>query len=826
MPNVNQTGFQWIMPSTPGDYQAANVTVNYKGVSYSVTIRGPGLNNEATIKRFVEDNNIVALVEAAHEAFTKDSDIQKVTITNGKVEYKKSGITGDVSQEAVPEQAAAAPVPGGAPPTRRNWAELAEDVIKTWKAIFQVQIVPLQPAAPAAVAATPPYKGPANPTTPLETTAVDTAEVFNALKTIKEKWSGSDATTTIDGVEVTRKTHQPGNVSWIFTHKGKKYRVNEFEPGAYNGIMQEDFENRKQLLQDAVMDLARNKNPPVADDPKLKALNAELENLLQHSELQLQLHRMTKDAPDSQIKHYKKIHDRIQEVLAQYASNATKILGCKLSDIAEAEKALVNHRGRPTIINTFSYRNHRFISMQTPLAPLANDPSGTTIPSSMRNGPGLPNYVVSLFGEIAQDGTVTLAAQSIRHSSYPPIRIADQKDRREKAFQNVCKVLSDLVPATAPATRDDPAKVSLRTMMLFSPNSHGLVSNYDSKGNWTGEHEETQLEDCAYALDRCRHGPIQVNKDGRTIWIKADISFMNMGANPFWALPGAVSQFNKDINARGMVEYVEETLAYLESKDPRWENSDHGLRWLKPSTLRDVQEVKKNLEPYLQYLYEKRNEEQDATKIREYDSAIKSAEVTLRNAYVTADREQKKLFLAHKKEIDAIIRAAPPAERELVTTFLKMLQLYYEGTHTDKEHILEAQAQYVRSQQQRGDNVDFFCKSGKDRTGRLDDYCLEDYIRHVVGAALKDHSEIASLVHQYSASQDNTRENTASRGLQVYNLYSLIKLFPERTGPIEGSHAKLSKKIFDKAKELHPAESLDAALSRRQWYKALFKKRT
>ena len=127
--------------------------------------------------------------------------------------------------------------------------------------------------------------------------------------------------------------------------------------------------------------------------------------------------------------------------------------------------------------------------------------------------------------------------------------------------------------------------------------------------------------------------------------------------------------------------------------------------------------------------------------------------------------------------------AIEPGMKKLLKTYQHVLnnqydqrEIYHEDKYKQPGHLNKWQALYIETHQLLGTNVRYFCKSGEDRTGQMDNtgkgrqMFMETHNGHTPREE-NDFGEIdkkiAPVVNQYSTSRDNTEFNSGAPGLQI-----------------------------------------------------------
>ena len=405
-----------------------------------------------------------------------------------------------------------------------------------------------------------------------------------------------------EGIHYTCKYSEKYKMTtWNLKMEGQKFEINEFEKGAYHGPKTEGFIVRENLLMRSAERYIEKLNIHEEKKQEVKNLLNDLEKNFLDDIAQEDCRvdpRLMQD-PDKKVSqgHYDAVHGKAQKLLAQLvrdlqfaihevsAKADPKSKKFDMHAFEQAEREYIVARGRPTILNTYFVEDSdkQFFSMQRPAS--AINEQGQRIPrdmlpSTVRDRAGLPNYVITSFGEVAKEDDnlkTTTLFEGIRHSSYPPIKIKDPIERGIIACENCKQNLTDITASILEVnphlqtSRDEPLVIPLRAMMLLTPKKN--IDKFRNHklfiaGKWTGESETLQLEESAHALKMYNQRPIKLEIEGREVWIKPDISFMNVGANLLALKEGffgalAPAQSELAYNAKGFVDFENEVFDFV-----------------------------------------------------------------------------------------------------------------------------------------------------------------------------------------------------------------------------------------------------------------------
>ena len=357
--------------------------------------------------------------------------------------------------------------------------------------------------------------------------------------------------------------------------------------------------------------------------------------------------------------------------------------------------------------------------------------------------------------------------------------------------------------------------------MLLTPKKLDEVRNRSKfvLGTWRGESETTQLEDCAFALNLFRDRTFKVVIGGTEVWIRPDISFMNLGVNaeaarigPKGALPP--SNIQEMVNARGFREFEEESSKWLDGrlkilkdktltdfvklfesiwKEPagNWkepvkkaqERIDQAKALHQTEWESSCKEFLKLSEKYLtatDKTLKSRLKERMQTlnfRINEMQRELTAAFEDLQKAKETIYHENRELLRELPDKIKArysviLNQTSAPNRLTMLTkmrdfhlNYLQAVDLYYSKKYENPETLTAFQAIYLEQMFMMNLEPEFFCKSAEDRTGRINNVVEEREIyRSQTGhypASKYDQDEIdakiAPAVHQFSATSETRK---------------------------------------------------------------------
>lgn len=548
-----------------------------------------------------------------------------------------------------------------------------------------------------------------------------------------------------------------------------------------------------------------------------------------------------------------KLHEPATELLAQFTRDVQKTIAKQdpkftLKEFAAAEKQQVIDRGRPTIINFFQVKDKTFVSMQSPN-------SDKTYPSTARKQIGLANYVTTSFGTVQENGQVEILSQKIRHSSYPPIQIKDSATRQAVAIQNGKQLLTDLatkIVGDSPPpgnSKGKPMPIPLGTMMLLTAKLGDSARNKDKviMGKWKGESETLQLKESLLALSAWNNRPVKLEINGKPVWVQLEAQVMNLGTNA-GAVKKGLGRIPNDpsqtlANAKAFIQCQESTYTFMKETI----NKSSLTSAKKEELLATIDQASKN--PHLSAaLLEKRADLQYRLKINSQALVIAQEAIIsdlgpelkgkasptnkkeFKNASIKQQKLEKELNKTYAKELalqkknydkgpgkelQELFNKDPQLKNlsELNQKLTQAKECFYEKRYKKADTVMEFQTLFLEIQESTNRHCEFFCKSAEDRTGRLDDILQERKVfKQVYGhePTNRHHQglidqEIAPLVHQYSASQQNTEQNSGARGEQIGAAVNRNLGENGDLAKIDKAHASLAKQIFKKAEKTTPS---------------------
>ncbi len=606
--------------------------------------------------------------------------------------------------------------------------------------------------------------------------------------------------------------------------------VKEFVETSYNGPTTNDFIERLSILYDAVK-----KTIP---ENQLTELNIAKQITL--DKINETCHITPVEDVNELLNKEKdliKIIDKAKHHLQEFVSKAILLINPEayksdtelmnmITVIANDESEVTAAAGRPNFINYYPVKYGKASSKRVSI----NRVIGDAIPSTERLGSKLPNFVECGVGYMDKDQYVS-QFKGYRHSSYTPIKMIDSKygdsnyelifgnrkkllkavneikfERRQSAALCAKDMFAELArqQIAQGANLDKPIEITLSSLAMLSPIKGDKIFMR------RGESEHRQLKESYNALMMYNDREIKIKVDGKQITVKPSINIMNVASN--WHgikvskyLP---STLEKNINAQGMNKYITDTEKYLKLD---YISNNITIKNL----LKDQVLVKKQLSDLYvsldQYLNKKTNASTDPAYINLLQSIEKSRN-TIDNLENKIFNERIKIINEKKSEIQVFVNSILDKKTGKSKND-EIAELFYQSLfiHMDKK-IEPSQfgARYLLVNEKMGHAVDFYCKSGEDRTGRMQNLIEElcefskemghfpqyDFDKKIIN---KDDEKIqrtiAKIVSERTVSRDNTDSNArGARGLQITSAVELNTGLPNLSGTKLGT---LARGVYD-----------------------------
>lgn len=603
--------------------------------------------------------------------------------------------------------------------------------------------------------------------------------------------------------------------------------VKTFDSSSYNGPTTHDFIERLEILFKAINDIADSKYAP-----DLTKIKHEISNTI-HSECSIQpikdINDILAQEPNT-IKTIKHAQSLLQTALCQairlmdaQAFHDDARLQRWLTKIAERESNITQKLGRPNYVNEYTIHGIKRFSI--------NRVVGHAIPSTERTGNKLPNFVECAIG-YKMGETFVPQFKGYRHSSYTPIKhISPQYGdsnyqlllqklsirRNNKRLNAINTVKFERRKAAALCAKDmltelarqqiaqgvdpqNPIPIKLSSLAMLSP-IYG-----DKTFMRRGESEHRQLKESYNALMMYNNQTVTLNVDGKLVTVKPSITMMNAPSNWHGIRMSRYfpSKLEKNINAAGMNQYITKTETFL---GHQFINNTKRMNQLSKEL---IQTQSKLNALYLQLearLNETRNLSMD-TKYQHLLQSIETVRHTMFNLESTLLKERMNQFKKKRQEINAyvntIIEKGPKKtnQDEIAELFYQSLFMYLDK----KVEPANFGARYLLVNEKMGDFVDFYCKSGEDRTGRMQNLIEElsefyrkhghfpryDFNKKQLNKTDRHlQQDIGIMVSERSVSRDNTNANAhGARGLQLTSALELNTGFANRSGQLMGTLAR------------------------------------
>jgi hypothetical protein len=705
----------------------------------------------------------------------------------------------------------------------------------------------------------------------------------NGIKKWKYQYNYGVATWTYYGNEKDKKDGRVGT-------SGKTVIKKFIDQDSYDFVRTEDFIERGFLICDArlekeILDKYNGGNEKEREDLKkaIKELKIEFAKKI-NDNCKLNRNDMLSER---RVDYYKKQHDRAEQMIVELYYSLAEVLQKKINvniqevitDLEEAEKRYLFQKGRDnyikvdgpmvsaqftqgpkTVPSSMRSRNVDDIEEQESVKPKqtridgndddsSNDEETQPLIENHKDAPEqttkekmplLSNHVVDFTGVVVSvNNKVTPLTTVIGHSSYPPIFVKYELERRHLTYHavraNVLEIAKNKILSEkfAPNEKGE-VVVNLNSMMLLTP----FIGKYFDNTVRNVESEVAQLSESAMALDMLNYetkdNPLTITIDGKKYKIVFNSSYMNVPVNMDGTKQTIMSerQLQNQINAKGFH-------AYYEKVNKQLKNSDIGQRFLqliespivdktilrlKDEINQQESELKRLNAECTRLLNEYNDKDIDPKKkpgiekqYRETREQLAALNRDLSSFYKKVRDARKVKFNANKDAIEKLqsdIAKSLAANQNdpdylLLQRFLRAQDMYYNKLY--KEDLYHFQANYLLSLSLiEGEDIETFCKSGEDRTGWLRTVMLayQEY-NQIKGYdpdfakikkdpnALQDWNVSLQKARQLSASIENNAANSKARGGQVSN-----KCTGLNDSMIGDLHGKLAKSVVVKTRSL------------------------
>lgn len=594
-----------------------------------------------------------------------------------------------------------------------------------------------------------------------------------------------------------------------------------FTPDSYNGPSLNDFKLRinilyavaaERLKSDTSLSLAERKRKlEILESKKIESVK-KIEQDCQISEVPLQA---LKSNEKDLIQKIRQATIHIQEFLFQAliltkpdAFTGKSNLVKALRDYEREESRLTAKIGRPNFINTYSNpfnTKDSFISVQRTL--------GKTIPSTERYDEQkgvLPNFVQCGVYSKKASGEVKQEFAGYRHSSYPPIRINDDFERQKKAASIVKSMLVEL-------TRQQVLKGKVSQPIELNLSSLALLTPYHSTDSVLpkGEREHRQLSESYDALMLYHGRNISLEVDGKPFKVKLNAMMLNAPGNPLGVKAskrGSLfrrlvhSRLEKNIDAQGMNQFIQKGCVFLKKLEDAsavslisdiekiYQKNADSLTSLKFQLAQKHEELEKRINIGKDSYGDTKREVED----------LKKKIFSIERQHM---REFHKFVMKHRGALLEVLNSLKDKSsqsdlRQVAELFFQTLLIYVDG----KAEPIQYGSRFLLANQKMGNNVDFYCKSGEDRTGRmqnmLEELCIfynnfghypayDPEKKSMMKEDQEKQARIALVVNEFSVSRDIAGANTiGARGLQITESLEANKPLPADSGNQLGKMAK------------------------------------
>ncbi|MBX3709682.1 MAG: hypothetical protein KF702_08060 [Gammaproteobacteria bacterium] len=372
----------------------------------------------------------------------------------------------------------------------------------------------------------------------------------------------------------------------------------------------------------------------------------------------------------------------------------------------------------------------------------------------------LSNHVVDFTGEIKNNEEIVPLVEVIGHSSYPPISVEDELERRyftyRAVLENITQIAKnklkgakiyhptsidghdddtesddeiELKPSKKPiGSKENPLELSLNSMMLLSPFINKVVDKTARKK----ESEVAQLSESAMALDMVRYGnqPLTLMIDGKPCYVKVDISYMNAPVNMKKSGQDALSEkdLQKRINARGFYDYYDKINKKLIELQKNKKINSHNIKIKYEEFTKKYNEDLK-LEKAISALKKEKDAQQESLQ------ALHNKCKLYLDTYVKyADKERKetdknKKEKAKKKKTEA--QTEYKEARHQIVSIEKKLYKKYKAVHQCRKEIFSNNQNLINEIHNEIHNEINTLSETKDKNQNTQEYCnlLQRFLR-------------------------------------------------------------------------------------------------
>lgn len=566
----------------------------------------------------------------------------------------------------------------------------------------------------------------------------------------------------------------------------------EHEP--YNGPTQNDFINRLNILFETAEKIIKEKDTGLkAQINLLKLKKARITALAKIKEVTIKPYKLDELLAQEPV--VITAIKKAQNEICKFVNKARKITETKASFMMEKESDLTAEKGRPNFVNHYPIGKQLRVSIARTI--------GDAIPSTMRNKPQLPNFVECWIG-YKENNEYIPQFKGYRHSSYTPLQIRDSFEREQGAAECVKDMLKELAKHEIHHAKDGVIHISLASMALLSPIKYDpIVSG--------SEAEHKQLKESYDALMMYNDRVITLEIDGKLYQVKPTLNLMNARSN-WWgnfAAHAGKGTLENNINAQGMNKFMDEAEKHFELPFKHSINKKH--KKLLDRLNEDLQKKYELLDAHLNHTAPQNAQpyaatKQEIKKIREHIYKLEHEILKERLDAYEAHRETCSEF-----KISELINMEHLSESERIakTKQLEIADLYFQAVFMYKDQTIEPSqfaALYLLTNEKMGKSVDFFCKSGEDRTGRIqnliEEYCaFKKEHKHYPAyniikkePAANDEKKLIDIrkrVNEFSVSRDINDQNAhGTRGLQITSGIAINQGLPNDSGNLLAKTAK------------------------------------
>lgn len=588
----------------------------------------------------------------------------------------------------------------------------------------------------------------------------------------------------------------------IYETTGSSHRkliVKVFNENSYNGPTLHDFVDRLTIIFESIKReiksrAEKNQNDSAETIKELTRLKNQTLKKIQHDCVIEPMNIAALIKNDAYVvNQIKKARSHIQLFVANAmlliqanAFQSNKEFNAVKQALEKAEVALTIEKGRLDFINYYPVPTPGV--MRVSAQRVIGD---HIIPSTKRDDAKLPNFVEITVGYLKDKGLIT-QFKGYRHSSFVPIFI-DDKFKRRQYTSAIAKELFAELAKNKTANKEGVIELSLASLMLLTP-----VGKRTEPIGWTSrwrEKEYRQLKESYDALMMYNGRTIEImGQDGLPIKVKPMINAINTPANPLGVFLSKIrihskvrlhSSLEAGINAQGMNQFICDAEKHL-----RTLNVDLNLNWTSNKKTTALVHKIEPLKDALRGEYAKLDlylNEGNKEKYTAQQKIVRNQEKKIFTLEKKLIGVRRKLFKLHqydiKDHLQTLESSVPSVENDKIRLFQ---QLYYQSLAMymkGKIEPMQLGARYLLANESMGKSVDFYCKSGEDRTGRMQNLVEElcEFARQnnrYPSYSFKHHDikkddrltqqKIATYVSEFSVSRDINGQNVhGARGLQI-----------------------------------------------------------